>query len=129
MRKHLKVKDACATLWTNLLPTIREVSQVLGLLTSSMPWVMYGPLHYRSLDINKTMALQSTRGNNDQHMTISSSVKLDLSWWVNNVETAYNVVSRWEPALTLTTDSSKTVWGCSLQHIATGGQWTPEQGS
>ena len=74
------------------------------------------------------MAFQGTRGNNDQDITLSSIAKRDLNWWVKNVETAYNV-SRWEPALTLTTDSSKTVLGCSLQHIATGGQWTPEQGS
>ena len=120
--KASKVKDACATLLNNLSPTIREVSQVLGLLTSSMPEVMCGPIHYRSLDINKTLTLQGARGNYDQHMTLSSSAKLDLNWWVNNVETAYNVVSHGEPALTMTTDASKTGWGCSLQDIPTGGQ-------
>lgn len=106
--KASKVKDACATLLNNLSPTIREVSQVLGLLTSSMPGVMYGPIHYRSLDINKTLALQGARGNYDQHMTLSSGAKLDLNWWVNNVETAYNVVSHGAPALTMTTDASRT---------------------
>ena len=113
----------------NLSPTIRELSQVLGLLTSSIPGVMYGPIHHRSLDMNKAMALQGTRGNYDQRMTLSSSVKHDLHWWVNNVETAYNVVSQWEPALTMTTDASKTGLGCSLHEAPTGGQWTPEEAS
>ena len=90
------------------------MSQVMGLLTSSMPGVMNGPIHYRSLDMNKTMALQGTRGNYDQPMTFSSSAKHDLHWWVNNVETAYNVVSHGEPALAMTTDASKTGWGCFL---------------
>ena len=84
---------------------------------------MCGPMHYRSLDINKTLTLQGARGNYDQHKTLSSSsAKLYLNWWVNNVETAYNVVSHGEPALTMTTDASKTGWGCSLQDIPTGGQ-------
>ena len=109
--KAAKVKDACVALLHNLSPTIREVSQVLGLLTSSMPGVMYGPIHYRSLDMNKTVALQGTRGNYDQPMTLSSSAKHDFNWWVNNAETAYNVVSHGEPVLTMTTDASKTGWG------------------
>ena len=77
--KAAKVKDACVALLHNLSPTIREVSQVLVLLTSSMPGVMYGPIHYRSLDMKKTMALQGTRGNYDQPMTLFSSTKHDLN--------------------------------------------------
>ena len=90
---------------------------------------MNGPIHYRSLDMNKTMALQGTRRNYDQPMTPSSSAQHDLNWWVNNVETAYNVVSHGEPVLTMTTDASKTGWGCSLHEVLTGGQWTPEEAS
>ncbi len=56
--KACKVKDACATLLNNPSPTIREESQVLGLLTPGMPRVMYGPLNYRSLDMSRTVALQ-----------------------------------------------------------------------
>ena len=29
----------------------------------------------------------------------------------------------------MTTDASKTGWGCSLQDLPTGGQWTPEEAS
>ena len=86
-------------------------------------------VHYRSLDMNKTMVLQGTRGNYDQPMTLSSSAKHDLHWSVNNVETACNVVSHREPALTMTTDASKARWRCSLHEVPTGGQWTPEEAS
>ena len=105
------------------------MSQVLGLLTSNMPGVMYGPIHYRSLGMSKTMALQDTRGNYDQPMTFSSIAKQDLHWWVNNVEAGYNVVSHGEPALTMTTDASKRGLGCFLHEAPTGGQWTPEEAS
>ena len=75
------------------------------------------------------MALQLTRGNYDQPMTLSSSAKHDQHWWVNNVETAQNVVSHGEPALTMTTDASQTGWGCFLHDAPTGGQWTLEEAS
>ena len=41
MEKARKVKDACAILLNKSSPTMREVAQVLGFLTSSMPGVMY----------------------------------------------------------------------------------------
>ena len=79
--------------------------------------------------MNNTMALQGTRGNYDQPVILPSSAKHDLHWWVNNVETAYNVVSHGEPALTMTTDAFKTGWGCPLHEALTGCQWTPEEAS
>ena len=62
-------------------------------------------------------------------MTLSSSEKHHLLLWVNNVETVYNVVSHGEPALTMTTDASKTGWGCPLLEAPTGCQWTPKEAS
>ena len=72
MEKARKVKCTCATLLNKSSPTIREMPQVLGLLTSSMPGVMYGAVRYRSLDMNKTMALQCTQGNYDKPMHLPS---------------------------------------------------------
>ena len=37
--------------------SIREVAQVIGLLVSSLPAVQYGPLYYRSLEIDKKIQL------------------------------------------------------------------------
>ena len=70
--KAFKVKDACQNLLTNASPTIQEVSQVLGLLTSSMPGVMYGPLHYRWLDIDKSQALHLLKGDFDKTFSVIS---------------------------------------------------------
>ena len=113
----LKAKDACQNLLTNACPTIREVSQVLGLLTSSMPGVMYGPLHYRWLHIDKSQALHLHKGD------------FDKKWWTESIESVCNVVSHGEPALTLATYASKTGWGCTTLGTPTGGHWTPEEAS
>ena len=56
-QKQLKLKNACLHIIKIQRPTIRLVAQLLGLMTSSFPGVMYGPLYYRRLDMEKTDAL------------------------------------------------------------------------
>ena len=50
IEKKQKIKDACTALQETSEYTIREVASVLGLLVSSFPAVMYGPLYYRQLE-------------------------------------------------------------------------------
>lgn len=40
--------------------SIRLVAQVIGPLASSLPAVQYGPLYYRSLEIDKNTALRKS---------------------------------------------------------------------
>ena len=82
----VKVKEACQQLLQEKAITIREVAKVLGLLTSSLPGVLYGPLHYRSLEMDKTQALKSNQGNFDSIMALSGEAVADLQWWINSVE-------------------------------------------
>ena len=79
----VKVKVACQRLFQEKAITIREVAKVLGLLTSSLPGVLYGPLHYRSIEMDKTQALKSNRGNFDSIMALSGEAVADLKWWIN----------------------------------------------
>jgi len=48
-----KLKDACENLLATASPSLRAVAQVLGLMTSSFPGVMYGPLHQTFLKWTK----------------------------------------------------------------------------
>ncbi len=66
-----KLIEACQKLLQNACPTIREVAQVLGMMTSSFPGVMFGPLHYRSLDMDKINALKQSKGNFEGKMSMS----------------------------------------------------------
>ena len=58
----LKLRHACENLLDTLSPSIRMVAQVLGLITSSFPVVMYGPLQHKFLEMDKTHALNYTKG-------------------------------------------------------------------
>ena len=51
------VKNACQRVLLSPCSLIREVAQVLGLLTSSFPGIMYGPLHYRWTEMDKTRGI------------------------------------------------------------------------
>lgn len=50
MEKKQKIKNACTALQERSKYIIREVASVIGLLVSSFPAVMYGPLYYRQLE-------------------------------------------------------------------------------
>jgi hypothetical protein len=54
--KTQKIKEACQKLLQSPQPTIWEVARVIGMLTASFPGVIFGPLHYRHLDMDKTVA-------------------------------------------------------------------------
>ena len=56
--KAQKLKDACDKILACNNPWIREVLSLLGLMTASFTAVMYGPLHFRLIDMGKTTALQ-----------------------------------------------------------------------
>ena len=108
------LKMACHALLTNPSPTIRELARVVGKIVSSFPGVMYGPLHYRLLERDKILALQTTCWNFDKHMSLSLEAKSELSWWINNIVEAQNILSRNAPTVTLTADASKLGWGAVL---------------
>ena len=120
----VKVKEACQQLLQEKAITIREVAKVLGLLTSSLPGVLYGPLHYRSLEMDKTQALKSHQGNFDSIMALSGDAVADLKWWINSVEETSKPVKQRETQITMTTDASKKGWGCSVEGTSTRGSWT-----
>ena len=88
---------------------------------------MYGPLHHRWLDMDKTEALKIQKGNFDKALSLSSESIADLNWWCKSISTAYNPISHGAPQLTMTTDASLIGWGCSLQEATAGGNWTPDE--
>ena len=47
---------------TNETCTIQNLAEVIGLIVSSLAGEVYGPLHYCSLERNKTYALRENKG-------------------------------------------------------------------
>ena len=66
--KIAKVIDLCSNLLRTQSPTIRTISQVLGYIISTFPGVMFGPLYFRHLESDKSLALSQGNGNFDLPM-------------------------------------------------------------
>ena len=112
LQKVEKIMSACALLLNKSnRVSIREVSRVIGLLVSSFPGVMFGPLYYRALEHDKIIALKLCRGNFDSYMRLSLSAIEDLNWWIASLPTAYNEVSHGSPDIVINTDASLSGWG------------------
>ena len=110
----LKLRHACENLLATLSPSIRMVAQVLGLMTASFPGVMYGPLHHKFLEMDKTHAVKLHKQNFDKTMGLSKEAIIDLKWWVTNLPAAYNLINHGDPQVTMTTDASLLGWGAVL---------------
>ena len=53
-----KLNDACLQLLKPCTHALTEVAAVLALMTSSLPGGIYGPLHYRTPEMEKFLALK-----------------------------------------------------------------------
>lgn len=56
--KATSVQQICRTLPQRQTYSIRDVAQVIGKIVSTFPEVMHGPLFYRALEKDKTIALR-----------------------------------------------------------------------
>ena len=51
----------------------------------------------------------------------------DLTWWVHNVNFVNRHLTRGEPSVTLTSDSSDFAWGACFQGPSAGGPWNERE--
>ena len=58
---------------------------------------------------------------------LSHEATKDLKWWVDTIPTVYNPINHGDPQVAMTTDASLIGWGCCLDTVTTGGNWTPEE--
>ena len=99
------------------------------MMTASFPAVIYDPLHYRSIDMDKNEALKKSKGNFNSSMTLSSSSIEDLHLWAVSLPSAFNVVqhSEYEIVILYILMPQPLVGGGVLGDLSTGGQWTPAE--
>ena len=102
---------------------IRKIAKLLGKFTSSFPAVHFGPLHYRSLERDKILALKFAKGNFDKKMKVSQAGKMDILWWINNTEDSFSPIQIPNCSFLLKTDASKSGWGAIFDREATGGHF------
>ena len=113
-----KIIALCTRLLTQSTVLLREVAQVIGLIVSSFIAIQDVQLHYRELKFFKREHLQSDE-DYEKSVSLSDSVKKELQWWVDNVQTANgrpfaSILSLEDFKQDLYSDASKKVWGCAL---------------
>jgi hypothetical protein len=92
-------------------PKIQSVAHVIGLIVSAFPAIYQGPLHYRSLEEDKTLALFQTQSYQGT-MMLSQDSRQELLWWIHNVEICNGKPIRFQDLIiVITTDASKKGWG------------------
>jgi len=68
-----KLKNVCLNLVNKETYIVQDVAEVIGLIVSSFPGVEHGPLHYRSLERDKSNVLRENKGNFGSFMILFPS--------------------------------------------------------
>ena len=126
-----RIYDKCFELRSEVNMTIHDLAEVIGLLVSSFPRVLYGPLFYRHLENDKTTALRESKGNYSAYMTLSVESLQELRWWCDNIENVdYKIcIPNSKIDITLYTDASNDGWGAVMGTSKTGGKWNEAEAS
>lgn len=127
--KALSLQQGCVSLLDQTRVTIRDLAQVIGKMVASEPGVLYAPLFYKGLEIEKNSFLQQHRGNFDAKVTLSEQSRNLIQWWIENIRSCCKPISPGNPDIILFTDSSNIGWGGVNQTngTETNGQWTIEE--
>ena len=118
-----KIKAFIQTVLGKTSLPIQTVAELVGQLVATFPAVPYGKLFYRQTDIEKSLALKSARGDFSHTMSLSEQAKLDLKWWLANLDTSCTNISSKNPDLTLKTDASNFGYGGYVNSKSLQGQW------
>ena len=92
-KKKASMKQLCQEVLQGEFLNIRKTAKLLRKFTSSFPAVCFGPLHYRSLEHNKILELKFANGRFDRKMKVSQAGKMDILWWINNVEDSFSPIN------------------------------------
>lgn len=103
--------------------TIRCVAKVIGLLVVSFQQYSMGKLHYRVLEMEKSLKLDY--GNIAGKIKITQGMKIEFKWRISHVHVGQ--INRGNPNTTLQTDSSKEGWGIVIDNDRTDGRWTEKE--
>ena len=125
--------EIISTLLTETLQSscmsIRNFATLVGKLTATLSANRYGQVFLKNLEVAKTQALCRNQFNFDRVMEITPTVKQELGWWLDNIDSSYRPILIPNPHLVLFTDASFQGWGYHIEgtQIKSGGRWTQEE--
>ena len=126
-KKKLKIMDKARKLLSGRI-SIRMVASFVGNLTSSFEAVPMGRLHYRHIELSKTLSLKKQRGDFDAPCILSDKARQEIKWWLHNVEGAFaKIKSIPNVDYTIHTDASNLGWGACDEIFVSNGRWSEEE--
>ena len=124
MEKVEQIIAQCETLLAAERVTIRDVTRLVGRLSSAAIAVLPAPLQYRATQRQQILELSSQK-NYESFIKLSPEVKEELVWWVRNLHLSNGrLLLVPPPQLIISTDASKQGWGAACKGYQTGGQWS-----
>ena len=106
---------------------IRDLAQFIGVLVASLPAVKYGALFYRFLEKDKIHGLRENFGNFEKFKTLCDQSKLEINWWLQNVQFLPGNITVKKPDFIIECDASKLGWGVNFDSKSAQGRWLPEE--
>ena len=124
--KASEIVSACKSLLKSTTILIRDVARIIGKFVASEPGVQYAPLYYKTLEIEKDMALKESKGDFDSSMISSQEGINCINWWINNVKISNKPIVLKEPDIIIESDSSLTGFGAfnKTSHETFSGIWS-----
>ncbi|WAR30575.1 hypothetical protein MAR_033117 [Mya arenaria] len=115
-----KIVQSCTDLQKQDRAKIRDVARILGLLVSSFRLLS---LSIVLQNCAKIQALQHHAGDYESMMSITESIKNELSCWIQNLSHQNRQIIHGNPDLIITTDASSFGWGAVSENESIGGRW------
>lgn len=119
----------CKDILASRLITIRTFAKLIGKCVASEPGVQYAALYYKSLEIERDLALKSSKGNFDDKLSLTDSSRNCVQWWIDNLENAYRSIVIPRSNRRIESDSSGSGWGCHdvTHNVKMHGQWSDSE--
>ena len=96
-------------------------------MISSLPAVQFGRLYCRCLEREKIHALKFNKGSYKAKLSFSPESRVEVNWWLDSVDTAYNIIGHSPVNFTFYSDASLKGWRAADNGISFGGQWSSEE--
>lgn len=128
-KKITKIKDQANCLLSSETVVIRTLVSFIGRIISTFHAILEAPLHYRVLEREKIIGLEPSK-NFERKIILSENSKVELRWWIDNVEIKNGKRIRPEkPTVFLQTDASLLGWGSYNYNtgISVGGRWNENE--
>ena len=125
-RKAKKLVSLCKEIQKKQFISLRALAQLLGNMIATIPANPYAKLFSKKLEILKITKLREHAGNYETMVELTEQDKIDLDWWIENIQVSVKPIVRSQPDIIIYTDASNAGWGCHVPNTdqTTSGRWS-----